>query len=148
MGNLETSPVSDPDSVFLQSLQQKVKFALPRCEVVPHYCGSKRFGLSTDRLLQRRVARYHWVVQELKLVWLVCMQKNSKPQKSHITLPETNSSPLKIGLPNRNVVFQPSIFRGYVSFREGIIGVFFFSLAFGFFGYGSRYYWIPQKWTK
>ena len=27
-------------------------------------------------------------------------------------------SPLKIGLPNRNVVFQPSIFRGYVSFRE------------------------------
>ena len=35
-----------------------------------------------------------------------------------ITLPETNSSPLKIGLPNRKVVFQPSIFRGYVSFRE------------------------------
>ena len=29
-------------------------------------------------------------------------------------------SPLKIGLPNRKVVFQPSIFRGYVSFREGI----------------------------
>ena len=28
--------------------------------------------------------------------------------------------PLKIGLPNRKVVFQPSIFRGYVSFREGI----------------------------
>ena len=27
------------------------------------------------------------------------------------TLPETNSSPLKIGLPNRRVVFQPSIFR-------------------------------------
>ena len=27
------------------------------------------------------------------------------------TLPETNSSPLKIGLPNRKVVFQPSIFR-------------------------------------
>ncbi len=36
------------------------------------------------------------------------------------TLPETNGSPLKIGLPNRKVVFQPSIFRGYVSFREGI----------------------------
>ena len=35
------------------------------------------------------------------------------------TLPETNGSPLKIGLPNRKVVFQPSIFRGYVSFREG-----------------------------
>ena len=35
-----------------------------------------------------------------------------------VTLPETNSSPLKIGLPNRKAVFQPSIFRGYVSFRE------------------------------
>ena len=39
------------------------------------------------------------------------------------TLPETNGSPLKIGLPNRNVVFQPSIFRGYVSFREGNIAM-------------------------
>ena len=35
-----------------------------------------------------------------------------------ITLPETNISP-EIGLPKRKVVFQPSIFRGYVSFREG-----------------------------
>ena len=36
-----------------------------------------------------------------------------------VTLPETNSLPLKIGRdPNRKVVFQPSIFRGYVSFRE------------------------------
>ena len=37
-----------------------------------------------------------------------------------ITLPETNSLHLKIGHPNRKVVFQPSILRGYVSFREGI----------------------------
>ena len=37
------------------------------------------------------------------------------------TLPETNSSPLKIGIPNRKVVFQPAIFRGY-GFRE----IFFF----------------------
>ena len=37
------------------------------------------------------------------------------------TLPETNSSPLKIGLPKRKVVFQPSIFRGYVSLREGML---------------------------
>ena len=43
------------------------------------------------------------------------MKKSWKPNN---TLPETNSSPLKIGLPNRTVVFQPSIFRGYVSFRE------------------------------
>ena len=35
------------------------------------------------------------------------------------TLPETNSSPLKIGHPKRKLVFQPSISRGYVSFREG-----------------------------
>ena len=43
------------------------------------------------------------------------------------TLPETNSSHLKIGLPNRKVIFQPSIFCGYVSFREGnllINGIF------------------------
>ena len=31
----------------------------------------------------------------------------------NVTLPKTNGSPLKIGLPNRKVVFQPSIFRGY-----------------------------------
>ena len=34
-------------------------------------------------------------------------------QQKILSLPETNSSPLKIGLPNRKVVFQPSIFRGY-----------------------------------
>ena len=40
-----------------------------------------------------------------------------------VTLPETNSSLLKIGLPKRKLVFQPSIFGCYVSFREGINGV-------------------------
>ena len=41
--------------------------------------------------------------------------------KTH-TLPETNSSPLKIGHPKRKLVFQPSIFRcENVSFREGIV---------------------------
>ena len=40
---------------------------------------------------------------------------NRKSSNSQYTLPETNSSPLKIGLPNRNLVFQPSIFMGYVS---------------------------------
>ena len=39
---------------------------------------------------------------------------------SRATLPETNSSPLKMGHPKRELVFQPSIFRCYVSFREGI----------------------------
>ena len=30
---------------------------------------------------------------------------------------------MKIGLPNRKVVFQPSLFRGFVSFREGILPI-------------------------
>ena len=37
------------------------------------------------------------------------------------TLPETNSSSLKIGLPKRKVIFQPTIFRGYVSFGRVIV---------------------------
>ena len=37
------------------------------------------------------------------------------------TLPETNISPLKIGLPKRQLVFQPSIFRCKVSFSEAKI---------------------------
>ena len=36
------------------------------------------------------------------------------------TLRETNSSPLKLGFPKRKLICQPSIFRGYVTFREGI----------------------------
>ena len=46
-------------------------------------------------------------------------QKFPKFQERICTLPETHSSPLKIGHPKRKLVFQPSIFRGYVSFREG-----------------------------
>ena len=37
------------------------------------------------------------------------------------TLPKTDSLHLKIGHPKRTLVFQPSIFRCYVSFREGIL---------------------------
>ena len=41
------------------------------------------------------------------------------------TLPETNSSPLKIIHPKKEtIVFQPSIFRGYVSFSDSE-GTFF-----------------------
>ena len=36
------------------------------------------------------------------------------------TLPETNSSPPKIGLRKRKPVFQPMIFRGHVSLPEGL----------------------------
>ena len=43
---------------------------------------------------------------------------------------EANSLPLKIGrVPKGILFFQPSIFRGYVTFREGIIDYFF-----GYFG--------------
>ena len=35
------------------------------------------------------------------------------------TLPETNGLPLKMMVSNRNLLFQGSIFRGHVSFREG-----------------------------
>ena len=34
------------------------------------------------------------------------------------------TQPLKIGLPNRKLVFQPSIFRGYVSLPEGTVSIF------------------------
>ena len=40
------------------------------------------------------------------------------------TLPETNSSHLKMVVSNRNCLFQRSIFRCYVSFREGMYGMF------------------------
>ena len=35
------------------------------------------------------------------------------------TLPETNIAPENGWLAKRKLIFQPSIFRGYVSFREG-----------------------------
>ena len=36
-----------------------------------------------------------------------------------LTLPKTNSSPLKMVVSNGNLLFKGSIFRGYASFREG-----------------------------
>ncbi len=54
----------------------------------------------------------HWKTQAV--TWL-----GPKKNLTVTTLPETNSSPLKIGHPKRKPVFQPSIFRGYASFREG-----------------------------
>ena len=43
--------------------------------------------------------------------------------------------PLKIDLPNRKVVFQPSIFRGYVSFREGKSAANFFGETWSFWNH-------------
>ena len=37
-----------------------------------------------------------------------------------VSIPETNSSHMKMARTQKEtIVFQPSIFRGYVSFREG-----------------------------
>ena len=48
-----------------------------------------------------------------KLKWMRLEERKTS------TLPRTNILHLKIGHPKREVVFQPSIFRCYVSFREG-----------------------------
>ncbi len=51
------------------------------------------------------------------------------------TLPEINSLPLKIGNLKRKFIFQPSIFRCYVAFREGtILGVKYMYQSMGFLG--------------
>ena len=41
-----------------------------------------------------------------------------------VTLPKTNGLPLKMVVSNRNLLSKGSIFRGYVSFREGKCGCF------------------------
>ena len=54
--------------------------------------------------------------------WNRLKKKTWRPSKmpclNEDTLPETNSSPLKIGHPKRKLVFQPQIFKRYVGFRE------------------------------
>ena len=54
------------------------------------------------------------------------------------------SLPLKIGRgPKRNFIFQLSIFRGYVGFRECNIGCFFgFNSCYGF--YVSCFKWSSE----
>ena len=58
--------------------------------------------------------------------------------------------PLKSYLPNRKVVFQPSFFRGYVSFREGKnIIKYSSSQNHGFVENGVRTedVWLVSKWA-
>ena len=78
-------------------------------------------GVFGDRMLRKnlmlRLGGYNrgFSVVWLEGCWLTRCFVGDLP-----SLKLTASSPLKIGLdPNRKVVFQPSIFRGYVSFREG-----------------------------
>ncbi len=49
------------------------------------------------------------------------IQHSKKTQLTQPTPPETNSSHLKMVVSNRNLLFQRSIFRCYVSFTEGNI---------------------------
>ena len=60
-----------------------------------------------------------WILWRASSSPLFLPKKSFRYQRNSITLPETNNSHLKIGHPKRKLVFQPSIFRCYVSFREG-----------------------------
>ena len=62
------------------------------------------------------------------------------------TLPECNSSPLKIGHPKRKwIIFQPLIFRGYVSFRKGRWS----KVTRPYSVHGQPCWpWIPQDWCQ
>ena len=75
--------------------------------------------LVSDRLLHQRSAGVVWIegLRGEELTGLF-FSKDLGVFSTNGTLPKTNSLPLKIGHPNRKLVFQPSIFRGYVSFRE------------------------------
>ena len=72
-------------------------------------------GLQRDK---RWELSWAWPAEGITGVGPKMFQGMRKVQSDSNTLPETIIAP-KIGLPNRKVVFQPSIFRGYVSFREG-----------------------------
>ena len=64
------------------------------------------------------------------------------------TLPETCSSPLKIGFSKTKVAFQPSISRCYVSFREGMClfkGLYYSSELAPFWKYLMNW---SSWWTK
>ena len=63
--------------------------------------------LSFNALLERQVS------------WLGGVGAANKKRlgTNNDTAPKFNRSPLKIGNPNRKLIFQPSFFRGYVKFR-------------------------------
>ena len=82
-----------------------------------------------------------------------------EPERAQTTLPETNSSSLKIGLPKWKVIFQPSIFRCYVSFREGTCnlkaskpsGMFFCwqgRIALDDLGHGGQIPSVLERWKN
>ena len=69
----------------------------------------------------------------------MCLPKNHYVHSLKLTYP------LKMCLPKRKVVFQPSIFRGYVSFREGIYNK---KRRTTIEGWIHRYYFIRHPMVK
>ena len=90
--------------------------------------GTTREGELIDIQLQCIYPRYNLkhVDAGKSTMQVDVLMKNKKIRKKH-ALPETNSSPLRIGHPNRKLIFQPSILQvlSPVSFREGM----FFSIG-------------------
>ena len=65
-------------------------------------------------LVHRRVCAYCFVWHASQCQFLHTIEKNKGKRKC--LHPRNLTLPLKIGLPKRNLVFQPSIFGGYVKF--------------------------------
>ena len=68
---------------------------------------------------------YSWSLIRFGPVWIAIWWTHPDPECQWIiwgkpSLKLTASSPLQIWFPKRKFIFQPSIFRCYVSFREGI----------------------------
>ena len=79
-----------------------------------------------ERLLERDVPRSKVPRPPLSHHW---KRDDVKGKRSMMTLPslkilKLTFSAWKIGHPKSEVVFQPSIFRCYVSFREGIYSMY------------------------
>ena len=100
----------------------------PKCSYTLDIQTSSRFGMTeTLKICQKKHRSLtSGGIPSLKLTVLSSHLKIFQvgsdvfPFGKPLTLPKTNSSPLKIGLPKRKVVSQPPFFRGYVSFREGL----------------------------
>ena len=70
----------------------------------------------TRKIHKKKLEGGNFCLRSVRSFWLrifFCWTKNHVQRNFRMnTLPETNSSPLKIGHPKRKSIFQPSIFRG------------------------------------
>ena len=68
--------------------------------------------------------RFDMAIRDLLLVVKLEMKVHEMKNFHFKRIPSLKLTyPLKIGLPKRKLAFQPSIFRGYVSFREDIFQI-------------------------